>query len=175
MKTRRIIQTPSALLIRHKIYDYFFLLALAFGFYGLLELFSPFAGALLAALICAVTFYPMYQALHRWFPRRSPSFLAAIADILVMLFFVTPLLLLMWMLYLESASLLFALKQGMTRVAEWRAGTFFEVGSWGHHVGISSAHAFNMTQAQFQGFLVNGANRALGKRDRKSTRLNSSH
>src|SRR5947207_607093 len=107
---------------RRNIYDYFFLALLVFVIYGILKLLSPFAGALLAALLCAVTFYPMYQALHRWFPKFSPTACAAAADGLVLIFFVTPLILLTWVIIEESASLIPALKQGSTTVAQLRAG-----------------------------------------------------
>ena len=70
----------------------FFLVILGFVLYGILKLHSPFSGALLAALMCAVTFYPLYQALHRLFPKLNPTIRAAITDVLVFIFFVTPVL-----------------------------------------------------------------------------------
>ena len=147
--------------MRRRIYDYFLLLVLGFVSYGVLKLLSPCAGALLAALMCAVTFYPMYQALHRWFPKMRASVRAAIANTLVFIFFVTPILLLAWAIIGESTSLIPVLKQASTTIGQWHDGNFMDSAPWMTHVHYFVANAFGMKRALFQENVINGVDKTM--------------
>ena len=147
--------------MRSKIYDNFFLLLLVFGFYGILKLLSPFAGALLGALVCAVTFYPMYEAFRRRFPHHSREFHAAMADGLVMLFFVGPLMLLMWLLYLESSSLIEAIRRGTAALAQLRSGALMGSDGCMHGAERFLMRVFNVSHQSFRDYVVNQVNQAL--------------
>src|SRR5476651_466362 len=98
-------------MIRNRIYDLFFLSLLFIVLWGVSELLAPFSGLLLAALVCAIMFYPLYGALLRWFPHQNPIFLAPAADILFLIVFVTPIILLTWAIVQESSYLVPVLKQ----------------------------------------------------------------
>jgi len=136
--------------MRRTIYDYFLLLVLGFVLYAILKMLAPFAGALLAALMCAVTFYPIHLALHRYFPRLNPSARAAITDLVVMVFFVVPILLLAWAVFQESASLLIILRAGSSAVAEWRAGNMIDSVPWLENVRFFLSKAFGVNHAAFR-------------------------
>ncbi len=146
---------------RRQIYDYFFLGLLCFALYGILKIFIPFAGPLLVSLLCAITFYPMYQALHRHFPKRSSTFHAVLADILVLIFFVAPLLLLGWAVVQESSSVMLVVKRGTTTVAQWRDGNILESTPWIAHLRFFLSRVFGMRHAQFQEKFVEQVNNAL--------------
>src|ERR1700682_1381963 len=98
-------------MIRNRIYDLFFLGLLLVVLGGVSRLLAPFSGALLSALVCAIMFYPLYEALRRWFPRQPRSSVALFAYILVLIVFVTPMILLTWVVVLESSYLGPAIKQ----------------------------------------------------------------
>src|SRR5258706_3742827 len=137
-------------MIRKQIYDYFFLALFGAVIYGIVKVLSPFAGPLLAALLCAITFHPMHETLHRRFPRLSPSFQAAISDTLVLIFFVTPLVFLAWALLQESTTLITVVKKGSTTVAQWRDGNVLESTPWMTHVRFFVSNVFGIRRAQFQ-------------------------
>jgi predicted PurR-regulated permease PerM len=148
-------------MIRRQIYDYFFLLLLAVVSYGILKLLSPFAGPLLAALLCAVTFYPMHEALQRRFPKLPPSFQAAVTDSLVFIFFVTPVILLSWALIQESTSLIAVANQGSATVAQWREGNILESTPWMSHVRFFLTKTFGLRRAEFRENFIGWVNVAL--------------
>src|ERR1700739_3497611 len=109
-------------MIRNRIYDLFFLILLVVVLCGIAELLAPFAGAILAALVCAIMFYPLYGALRRWFPHRRPTSLALGADLIVLIIFVTPMILLTWAVVQESSNLGPAMKQWLFTLAQWQRG-----------------------------------------------------
>jgi predicted PurR-regulated permease PerM len=147
--------------MRRQIYDYFFLLLLFFAFYGIGVLVSPFGGALLAAGVCSIAFYPLYQAIRRWFPRLGTAWQAFIADVFVFVFFVTPMVLLAWAIVQESSSLVPMLKGGSSAVAQWREGNVLESAPWMADVRFFLAKAFGVQRAQFQGSVIHMVNTAL--------------
>jgi len=137
-------------MIRNRIYDLFFLTLLLVVFCGIAQLLAPFAGALLASLVCAITFYPLYGALSRWLPHRSPSFVALLADFLVLIVFVTPMILLTWAVVKESADLGPILKQWNVTLDQWRQGDLMNSMPWMHYVRGGLGQTMGMTPLQFQ-------------------------
>jgi len=108
--------------MRNRIYDLFFLAFLVLVLYGVCQLLAPFSGAILSSLVCAIMFYPLYEALRRWFPHRRPAYVALVADLLVLIVFVTPMILLTWAVVQESSYLGPAIKQGNITLAQWHRG-----------------------------------------------------
>src|SRR5260221_10277380 len=147
--------------MRRQIYDYFLLLFLGFVIYGVLKLLSPFAGALLAALMCAVTFYPVYNALQRWFPKLHRSMRAAIRNLIVLIFFVTPILLLAWAIIAEFASLVPVLGQISTTISQWHEGNYMQTFPWMIHVRSFVTSAFDVNRSFFQNNVVAGLDKML--------------
>src|SRR6185437_15292598 len=146
-------------MVRRNIYHYFFLGLLVFVLYGILELLAPFAGALLGAFLCAITFYPMYQALRRWLQR--PTLRAAVADLLVAIFFIAPLILLAWVIIQEAVSLTPVLREGSIAVARWRTGNVIESVPWLSSLRNFLAGAFGIQSAQFQENIVQAMSNIL--------------
>jgi len=147
--------------MRHRIYDYFFLVLLASILYGVGALLAPFVGALVSALLCVVTFYPIHQKLSHLMPRRSATFHAAVSDILVLILFVGPLLSLMWVLFAESAAVLPVIKQGSAAVAQWREGNIGDTLPWMEHLRYVLAKGLGVRRAQFQDSFMSTVDRGL--------------
>ena len=141
-------------MIRNRIYDLFFLALLLVVLGGIAQLLAPFAGALLASLVCAITFYPLYQMLCRQFPRRSPTFSAMLADIIVLILFVTPIMLLTWAVVQESAYLGPVMKQWNATLNQWRQGDVMSSLPWMHFLRGGLGRAIGMTPRQFQQSVV---------------------
>lgn len=89
---------------RVQIFNFFFFGILLFLLYQLLKILSPFLGAILAAGMLALVFYPA----HVWIKRRVASgdnLAAALATVSVLLTVVLPLLVFGWLLFKESKDL----------------------------------------------------------------------
>jgi len=149
-------------MIRNRIYDLFFLALLAVVLCGIAELLAPFAGALLAALVCAIMFYPMYRALRRWFPHRRPTSLALIADLIVLIIFVAPMILLTWAVVQESSNLGPALKQGVITLSQWQRGEVTASLPWIGRLQRLLGKVIGWTPHQFQENVIERASTLLG-------------
>ncbi len=147
---------------RHQIYDYFFIALLLAALAGVALVFSPFLGALSAAFVCALTFYPMYKSFGLWWPRSSVLFRAALADVLVFLFVVTPILVFAWTVVQESNDLLPILKQGRTTVDQIRRdGDIPTAASLVVPVRSFLAKSFGISHDEFRRQVVGGIDRGL--------------
>ncbi len=100
--------------------------------------------------MCAVAFYPIYLALHRYFPKLNSSSRAAITDLVVMVFFVGPILLLVWAVFQESAALMMVLREGTTAVAQWRTGDVVDSIPCLQNVRFFLSKAFGVNREAFQ-------------------------
>jgi predicted PurR-regulated permease PerM len=149
-------------MIRNRIYDLFFLSFLLVVLWGISQLLVPFSGALLAALVSAIMFYPMYESLRRWFPRQKPSSLALVADMGVLIIFITPLVLLTWAVVQESSYLGPVLKQSHLTLGLWRRGDITESIPWMGHLQRLLGSVVGMTPVQFQENVVERVSEALG-------------
>src|SRR5262245_40790074 len=113
-------------MLRRQVYDYFFLVVLGCVGYGILKILSPFAGPLLAALVCAVTFQPLHRWFHRRFPLLPPGGRAALSDLAVFSLFITPVAIILWSFVQESTSLTAVVNQWSTTLSQWREGNMLE-------------------------------------------------
>jgi predicted PurR-regulated permease PerM len=148
-------------MIRDRIYDLFFLAFLLAVIAGVSQLLAPFSGALLAALVCAIMFYPIYEALRRWFPWVHPSAAALSADILVLIIFVAPMILLTWAIVRESSFLGSVLRQSNLTLNEWRRGEATVSAPWMGHLQRVLRKGVGMTPLQFQVNVVGRVTQAL--------------
>jgi predicted PurR-regulated permease PerM len=148
-------------MLRRQVYDYFFIWVLGFLLYGIFKILSPFAGPLLTALVCAVTFYPIQHKLHRRFPKLSSGFRAALVNALVFIFFVTPILILGWAIIQESTALSAVFKQSTQTVAQWREGDALDAIPWVNHIRFFLSHAFGIRRTDFQENFINVVNAGL--------------
>jgi len=112
--------SPSS--IKASLPDYFLLALLLFILATITQLLLPFSGALLLSAVVGIVFYPFYQGMSRHFPKRSPSAHAFMADVLVLLFFIVPLVLLVWVIVNEAQALSPTLKQWKTTLLNFRDG-----------------------------------------------------
>jgi predicted PurR-regulated permease PerM len=147
--------------MRRYIYDYFFLLLLSLALYGVLALIAPFAGVLVGALMCSITFYPMYARLERWMPNASATLRAALSDLIVTIFFVAPLFLLLWATYQESASLIPTVKKGISAFTDLSQGNVTPSMPGINHLREFLFNAFGVRRAQFQSHVLVSVNRAV--------------
>ena len=148
-------------MIRDRIYDLFFLACLLGALGGIMQLLAPFSGALLAALVCAVVFYPLYEALRRRFPRARPTALALAADMLVLIIFVAPMVLMIWAIVRESSFLGSVLKQSNLTLGQWRRGEVTVAAPWMGHLQKLLRKGVGMTPLQFQENVIERVGRAL--------------
>ncbi len=148
-------------MMRNRIYDLFFLAFLLAVLYGVSQLLAPFSGALLAALVCAIMFYPLYEALRRWFPRQAPTPVALVADILVLIVFVTPMILLTWAVVQESSYLGPAMKQWNVTLDQWRRGEVTGSVPGMSHLRRVLGRGVGMTPLQFQQNVIEGVSDTL--------------
>ncbi len=148
-------------MIRNRIYDLFFLAVLLGILYGVSQLLAPFSGALLAALVCAIMFYPLYGALRRRFPHHPPTSLALVADILVLIVFVTPMILLTWAVVQESSSLGPAMKQWNVTLDQWRRGEVTDSVPGMGHLQRVLGRVVGMTPMQFQENVIERVSKTL--------------
>jgi predicted PurR-regulated permease PerM len=137
-------------MIRNRIYDLFFLSILFAVIWGVSQLLAPFMGALLASLVCAIMFYPLYRALRRWFPHHHPTSIAFIADILVLIVFVTPMILLTWAVVQESSYLGPNIKQWSSTLEQWKRGDVTDSMPWMGHLQRVLGKVGVITPLQFQ-------------------------
>jgi predicted PurR-regulated permease PerM len=108
--------------LKSRLQDYFFL-GLLFSILLLLAyVLLPFFGGLLGAVILGIAFYPLHKRLARWMPPRSPTAQALITDGLVILFFIVPLILLVWVLVKEAEGIAPTLKEWRTAFDSLRQG-----------------------------------------------------
>ena len=149
-------------MIRNRIYDLFFLAFLLAVLYGVSQLLTPFTGALLAAIVCAITFYPFYAALRRRFPHQHAASLALIADIFVLIVFVTPMTLLTWAVVQESSYLGPAMKQWSITLGLWRRGEVTDTVTWMAHLQRILGRVVGMTPLQFQDNVIAYVSQTLG-------------
>ena len=148
-------------MIRNRIYDLFFLAFLLVVLYGVSQLLAPFSGALLAALVSAIMFYPLYEALRRWFPHYPPTSLALGADIVVLIVFVTPMILLTWAVVQESSYLGPAMNQWNVTLDQWRQGVVTDYGPGMGHLQRILGSVVGMTPVQFQENVIEGVSKSL--------------
>ena len=148
-------------MMRDRIYDLFFLLFLFVILCGVFQLLAPFSGALLAALVSAIMFYPLYEALRRWFPRQRPTSLALVADMLVLLVFVTPMILLTWAIVKESSYIGPAMKQWNVTLDQWRRGDVSQSMLGMGHLQRVMGRVAGMTPLQFQANVVERVSTSL--------------
>ena len=76
---------------REQFISFFFIAVLAFIIYEVFNIFAPFFTAIFWAAILAFAFYPLYEKLRRWFPKRNNS-IALLMTIAVFLVVVPPLI-----------------------------------------------------------------------------------
>lgn len=95
----------------------------------LFNLVSPFVGSLVGAITLGISFYPMHRWIAHKFPKRSPSFHAALSDFLVLIFLVAPLVLLTWAAIDQSDNWGPLIKDWQQKLGEWRQGRILEEGS----------------------------------------------
>jgi len=149
-------------MIRNRVYDLFFLVLLLVVLVGIAELLAPFAGALLAALVCAIMFYPLYGTLRRWFPHRRPTSMALVAAFLVLIIFVTPMILLTWAIVQESSTLGPAMKQWLITLGQWQRGEVTASLPWMGQLQRLLGKVVGMTPLQFQENVVERVSITLG-------------
>jgi len=148
-------------MIRNRIYDLFFLALLFVVLVGVSRLLAPFSGALLSALVCAIMFFPLYEALLRLFPRQSRSAMALLADSLVLIVFVTPMILLAWAIVLESSYLGPAMKQWNMTLDQWRLGIVTDSVPGMGFLQRLLGTVVGMTPLQFQANVIERVSKSL--------------
>src|SRR5689334_19500701 len=146
---------------RKEIYTVAFFAVLMLVLYGIGRLLAPFGGALLSAFVLALTFYPFYQWLGRRLPKVNRSFRAFLADFLVLIFFVVPIGLLIWMVVSESEGLNAVLRRGGETLSQVRQGNFSETVPWLGRMR-SWLSTLGVSPAQFQQNLIGRIGRTLG-------------
>ncbi len=148
-------------MMRRQIYDYSFLIILGLVLYGVLRLLSPFVGPLLVALMCAATFFPLYEAIQRILPRWNSSCQAGLTTVLVFLTFVTPIILLTWFVVQEATAIMPVLQQGRLTMDQWRNGSLLVSTPWMEHVRYFMSRVFGIRHAQFQQEMVQWVDASL--------------
>ena len=76
---------------REQFISFFFIAVLGFIIYEVFSIFAPFFTAIFWAAILAFAFYPLYEKLRKWFPKRNNS-LALLMTIAVFLVVIPPLI-----------------------------------------------------------------------------------
>jgi len=150
-------------MVRQKLYNYFFLILLLSCLFGLVELLSPFFGALVGAVFCGVIFYPLYERLGKWLPRKSAMLRALIAEGLVVVFFVIPLIFLTWGIVQESAELQPQMKEWGATLGQLRKGNVIAGVPLMGDVRSFSASTFGMKQVEFKADVAERVNQLLDK------------
>jgi predicted PurR-regulated permease PerM len=113
---------------RDYLFHTFFLAAFVLLLYAFCCIIEPFFTPILGAVVLFILANPVYRRLVMWFPRRSRSFLAAIATIAVGISIVGPSLLAGWLLVNESQNMAPILHEWGGKLQSWRGGnSFFEV------------------------------------------------
>lgn len=112
--------------MRQRIYDAFFLAVLLLALYGLCRVLAPFVGALMAALVCAIAFDPLYRKIQTLWPTGRSSWHAALCDAIVMIFVVGPLVAVVWAMANESDSLLPRAQEAGEAIAQWRQRSWMD-------------------------------------------------
>jgi len=106
-------------------------------------------------------FYPLYGVLRRGFPGFRPSSLALLADILVLIVFVTPMVLLTWAVVQESSYLGPAIKQWNVSLDQWRRGEVAGTMPGMGHLQRALGTLVGMTPLQFQDNVIEQVSLAL--------------
>jgi predicted PurR-regulated permease PerM len=101
----------------------FFFLFLGLMTFEAGRLFWPFIGAIGSAIVLAVVFRPMYDALARKFPRVWPTFRALLLTALVVFLFVLPVALLIWSAVAEAGTLYPIIAQKWSKAVAWIHGS----------------------------------------------------
>ena len=94
----------------------------------LFRLAWPHAGALVGAAALGISFYPLQRWMRRRLPNRGPSVRAGLTTVLVVLFFVTPLLGMAWAALAQAGNWLPTARSWRGTVAQWREGTIVDSG-----------------------------------------------
>jgi predicted PurR-regulated permease PerM len=104
-----------------------FSLGLCLGLVFLLfKLLWPHAGALIGAIALGVSFFPLHRRLENRWRRRSPSLRAAAMTLLVLFFFLTPLLAMAWAALDQADSWNPAIGSWRETITHWRDGTIVD-------------------------------------------------
>jgi len=147
--------------MRQTVYDSFFIASLLAVLYGIVELLAPFAGAILAAVVSAICFYPLYESLRRRLPRWSSSVHAGLTDFLVFGVFITPLMLLSWCVIRESASLEPAFQQWRQALEQLRQGDMTGTLSWLRPLRLFLIRSVGMSSTEFRNTVIQRVNSLL--------------
>ena len=92
----------------------------------LFRLAWPHAGALIGAIALGISFFPLHRWMRRRLPNRGSSFRASLTSLLVVLFFVAPLVGMAWAAVAQTENWLPAARSWRGTVAQWREGTIVD-------------------------------------------------
>ena len=92
----------------------------------LFRLAWPHAGALIGAAAVGISFYPLQVWMRRRLPNRGPSFRAGLTSLVVVLFFVVPLVGMAWAAMAQAGNWLPAARSWRGTVVQWREGTIID-------------------------------------------------
>lgn len=106
-------------------------------------------------------FYPMYRTLRRWFPHTHRTSVAFVADILVLIVFVTPLILLTWAVVQESSYFVLTIKQWSVTLEQWKRGDVTVAIPWTGHLQRVLGTVGGITPLQFQENIIERVGKGL--------------
>jgi predicted PurR-regulated permease PerM len=134
----------------------FILLIIEFG-----KIIAPWFGPILAAAVIGATFYPLHSWLGRRMPRLSASLRAAVSTMVVLVFFVVPLIFLGWAIYAEAAKLGPVIQKASSAIAQWRSGPITPKVVWLKSLQSWLYRAIGLLPSQFEKNVVAMANHLL--------------
>jgi predicted PurR-regulated permease PerM len=107
---------------RDYLFHTFFLAAFVLLLYAFLRIIEPFVTPMLGAVVLFILANPVNRRFAIWFPRRSPSFHAALATIVVACAIVVPFFIGCWILFNEAQNMGPLLQEWGVTLRNWRAG-----------------------------------------------------
>jgi predicted PurR-regulated permease PerM len=147
---------------RHQLFHFFFLSVFVLLLYQFACIMQPFMTPILGAVVLILLSYPLHGRLARWFPKRSPSFRAALATILVTSAIVIPFLLTCWLLVNEAQSMSPILQQWGATIQVWRAGYHALNIPWILELESVLRRTLGIGRIQFERAAVEGISAVLG-------------
>jgi predicted PurR-regulated permease PerM len=147
---------------KREIYNVFFFVFLLAVLGAIITVLAPFSGALLGALIIAITSFPLYDRLCAFVPKCSPSLRAALMVLVVLVFIVVPIALICWTLVSESEALAAIARSWSQTLAQWKTGEIINDWPWLDSVRVWMHRTLGIGPRQFQQNVIASVSGLLG-------------
>jgi len=139
----------------------FFLLFFGVMCYESARLFWPFIGSIGSAIVLAVVFRPWYDGLGRIFPRWPASLRALILDFIIVILFVIPIAIFVWMAVAEMQDLYPVAVEKLSHAGTWLHQNPVAHFPWLKKLPPSLVGKLNVRSEQFRSQLEEGAQRGF--------------